>query len=86
MSLTSAIIQLSDQKHNSYTVYFIKVRSTTGQQWAVKKRYSDFVNLHNSLVNSAKCKLPSKIKLPGKLWWKKLTGQINVENALQSRR
>ena len=85
MSLTSAIIQLSDQKYTNYTVYFIKVRSTTGQQWAVKKRYSDFVKLHNSLINSTKCKLPSRIKLPGKLWWKKLTGQLNIENALQSR-
>ena len=60
-------IQKYSSHPDGYTEYFMIV-SFLGQQWSVKKRFSDFVDL-DSYMKQKRITIP--VELPARNWWQR---------------
>lgn len=67
MSLVSCHIQKFYTNAAGYTEYFILILFQ-GREWAIRKRYSDFLRFDEFLRNSGQC---LHYQLPEKNWWNK---------------
>ena len=68
MSLASAHIQKYSKNPEGHTEYFIKV-FYLGKEWAIRKRYKDFVKFEEFFKGSGFCTM--EYTLPPKTWWNK---------------
>ena len=66
--MATADVQKYISNPEGFTEYFIII-SYLGTSWSIKKRFSDFVNLHTYLKDIKKC--INLNELPARNWWQR---------------